>query len=260
MERALGIIRTYRDRAQAHGAATVILVATAAVRQAANGEAFVARLRTEPGLMPRTASGPDEARLMLLGVCWGLPAPATVRCVVDIGGGSTEMVIARGAQPVEVVSVDVGVVRLKDRWFPSDPVRAENYAAARGYVGARFEAEAWPRLRPHAPGSLVGTAGTVTTLAALDLGLGHYDGERVQGHRLGLQRVRELGAWLGAMTTEERGRLPCLEPGRADVIVPGAALVEAVITGLGASEMIVADSGLREGILLDAVGWAPPER
>ncbi|MGH7268162.1 MAG: exopolyphosphatase, partial [Candidatus Rokuibacteriota bacterium] len=104
----------------------------------------------------------------------------------------------------------------------------------------------------------VGTAGTATTLAALDLGLSAYDGRRVQGHRLGVDRIETLRRSLARLAVAERARLPCLEPGRADVIIPGIAVILTVLRGLGFDHLTVSDTGFREGILLAEIGWAPP--
>src|SRR5262249_38640873 len=116
----------------------------------------------------------------------------------------------------------------------------------------------WNRIRPHAPAALVATAGTPTTLASLDLGLPAYDPGRVQGHRLSTEAIHRLTTWLAALPLAERARLPRLEPARADVIVPGAIVLASALAGLGLSAAVVSDAGLREGVLLDAVGWRPP--
>jgi len=122
---------------------------------------------------------------------------------------------------------------------------------------ARFRAEAWDRIRPRRPTTLVATAGTPTTLAVLDLGLLAYDPGRVHGHRLSAVAIARLTERLAALPLAERARIPGLEPGRADVIVPGAVVLAAALAGLGLPAATVSDAGLREGILLDAVGWRP---
>ncbi len=258
MARALAAVRGYAERARALGAERVVAVATAAVREARNRDQFVARLETEAGVAVRVVSGEDEARLTLLGVMADLGPVASPFCLVDIGGGSTELVVAREAETVAVVSLRVGVVPLVERFLHADPVDWAEYEACARHVAERLAAEAWPRIRPLHPRSVVGTAGTVTTLAALDLGLDAYDPARVQGHRLTARAVEGLLVRLGGLHVAERARLPCLEPGRADLIIPGIALVLGVLTGLGLPEVVVSDTGLREGVLLDAVGWTPP--
>lgn len=257
MERALAAVRAYRDRARALGAERVLLVATAAVREAGNRDEFVGRLEAESYLEVRVASGDEEARLTLLGVASGLPPGAEPYCVLDVGGGSTELIVARGVRYVSAVSLSLGVVPLVERFLHADPVDWAEYSACAAYVADRLAAEAWPEIRPLAPRLLVGTAGTMTTLAALDLGLGAYEPARVQGHRLTAEAIEALLYRLGELHVAERARLPCLEPGRADLVIPGIAVALGVLAGLGLDALVVSDAGLREGILLDAVGWAP---
>lgn len=257
MARALAAVRAYRDRARALGAARILLVATAAVRQAENRDELLRQLAAERDLDVRVVSGEEEARLTLLGVASGLPPMAAPYGVLDIGGGSTELTMARGADAVRAVSVPLGVVALTEGFLRADPVDWREYRACAAHVAERLEREMWPALRPLAPDRLVGTAGTITTLAALDLDLAVYDAARVQGYRLARARIAALLARLGALTLAERAGLPVLEPGRADLIIPGIAITLAVLDGLGLTELIVSDTGLREGILLDAVGWAP---
>ncbi len=256
-DRTLAAVRRFRERALALGATEVLLVATAAVRQARDGREFLARLRAEPGINPRVVSGEEEAGLTLLGASWGLGGVAGTFALLDIGGGSTEVLVAEGGRVLEAVSLALGVVQLVERFFVHDPVTTHELDACRAYVDARLRDEAWDRVRPHRPATLVATAGTPTTLAVLDLGLPGYDPGRVQGHRLGATAIARLTVRLAALPLAERARTPGLEPGRADVIVPGAVLLAAALAGLDLPVATVSDSGLREGILLDALGWRP---
>jgi len=262
-DRTVAAVRRFRDRALGLGAAEVLLVATAAVRQARDGHEFLARLRAEPGVHPRVVSGEEEAGLTLLGASWGLGAVAGTFALLDIGGGSTEVLVAEGARVLTAVSLALGVVQLVERFFLRDPVSPVELDACRAYVDARFRDEAWDRIRPHRPTTLVATAGTPTTLAVLDLGLPAYDPGRVHGHRLSAVTIARFTERLAALPLAERARIPGLEPGRADVIVPGAVVLAAALAGLGLPAATVSDAGLREGILLDAVGWCashPPPR
>jgi exopolyphosphatase/guanosine-5'-triphosphate,3'-diphosphate pyrophosphatase len=258
VERALVAVRRYRDRARALGAADILLVATAAVRRARDGSEFVARLREEPGICPRVVSGDEEARLTLLGARWGLGVTRGIVGLLDIGGGSTEVLVADGPRVLTTVSLALGVVDLAESFFVHDPVDPAELAACRAYVDRRLREEAWPQIRPYRPATLVATAGTPTTLASLDLGLPSYDAARVQGHWLSALATARLTAWLAELPLAERARTPGLEPDRADVIVPGGIVLAAVLAGLGLSATVVSNAGLREGILLDAVGWRPP--
>jgi exopolyphosphatase / guanosine-5'-triphosphate,3'-diphosphate pyrophosphatase len=257
-ERTLAAVRAYRDRARVLGAAEILLVATAAVRQARDSSEFLARLRAEAGVLPRVVSGEEEAGLTLLGTAWGLAPVAGTFALLDVGGGSTEVLIAEGGRVLTAVSLTLGVVQLVERFFVHDHVEPAELVACRAHVDARLRDEVWPRIRPYRPATLVATAGTPTTLAALDLGLRAYDSARVQGHHLSALAIERLTTWLAALPLVERARTPGLEPGRADIIVPGAVVLAAALAGLGLPAAVVSDTGLREGILLDAVGWRPP--
>ena len=257
-ERTLAVVRRYRDRARALGVEEVLLVGTAAVRLARDGPEFLARLGAEPGIRARVVTGEEEAGLTLLGATWGLGPTAGTVALLDIGGGSTEVLLAEGSRVLVAVSLTLGVVQLVERFFGSDPAGPAELARCRDHVDRRLRDEAWPRLRPYRPATLIASAGTPTTLAALDLGLSAYDPARVQGHRLGADVIERLTAQLAALPLAERARTPGLEPGRADVIVPGGIVLAAALAGLGLSAAVVSDAGLREGVLLDAVGWRQP--
>jgi exopolyphosphatase/guanosine-5'-triphosphate,3'-diphosphate pyrophosphatase len=167
------------------------------------------------------------------------------------------VLVADGVRILAAISVDLGVVHLVERFFAHHPTGAAELAACREHVELRLRTEAWPRIRLHRPTRLIATAGTPTTLAMLDLDLPMYDPQRVQGHRLAADTIDRLTRWLAALPLAERARLPALEAGRADVIVPGGVVLGAALAGLGLPEIVVSDTGLREGILLDAVGWRP---
>jgi exopolyphosphatase/guanosine-5'-triphosphate,3'-diphosphate pyrophosphatase len=199
-------------------------------------------------------SGQEEARLTLKGVASGLPDLGDSFVLFDIGGGSTEFVLARGGGVAAAVSLRLGVVPLVEEWGDPGPVRWDRFARMREAVDRRLVAEVPDAIVRAGGGPLVGTAGTVTTLAALDLGLPAYDAARVHGHRLARTAVERELARLGALAVADRGRLPCLEPGRADVIIPGIAICLATMARFGREDVVVSDRGLREGILCELLG------
>ncbi|MGH7410128.1 MAG: Ppx/GppA family phosphatase, partial [Candidatus Methylomirabilis sp.] len=190
------------------------------------------------------------ARLTLLGVRHGLHLGSQRILTIDIGGGSTEFVVARGEVIEGIVSTSLGVVRLTEQYLVSDPPAVGELRGLKEVVGARID-----RLRGELPSpedaQLVGTAGTVTTLAAIDLGLVTYNREKAHGHRVSLTRVKELLDRLAGLPLQERRLIPGLESGRADVILAGAVIVVASMEQLGYQEVQVSDDGLREGVLLD---------
>lgn len=257
MARTLAVVRDYVARGAALGATETRIVATSAVREAANGSVFAAAVERATGWRVRVVSGEDEARLTLLGVRHGVGPLAGPVVVFDIGGGSTEYILADGEQVRATASLRLGVVPLAERYPFPERVDRSRYAALLREVMRQLARELPAEILSARPAHLVGTAGTVTTLAALDLGLPRYDAGRVQGHRLSRAAIERLGARLGSLTVGERAALPCLEPGRADLIVPGVAIVMATLDCLGVDGLTVSDSGLREGILAAAAHAAP---
>lgn len=253
MARTTVAIAEYVARAARAGARETRIIATSAVREAANGGDFVAALERATGARVDVVSGEDEARLTVRGIAAGLGRAAGSMLAFDIGGGSTEFTLARDGRVAAAVSLGLGVVPLAERYPFPGPVEGPRYRALEREVRERLAAELPPAIRRSGLADLVGTAGTVTTLAALDLGLAAYDAARVQGHRLARAAVVRLRDRLGALTVRERGDLPCLEPGRADLIVPGVAIVLAALDVTGTTGVVVSDWGLREGIMAEAV-------
>jgi exopolyphosphatase/guanosine-5'-triphosphate,3'-diphosphate pyrophosphatase len=254
MARTEDVVATYVDRARGLGATRVRIVATSAVREAANGEAFARRLAARTASHVEVVSGAEEARLTLRGVLDGLGRPRGALLVFDIGGGSTEFTVARDDALATTVSLRLGVVRLNERFPFPDTVEPERYRAMARTVAAQLARELPREIAGATFAELVGTAGTVTALAALDLGLPRYDSARVQGHRLTRAAVEHQLARLSALTLEARGRVACLEPGRADIVIPGIAIVLATMAQVGTETLVVSDAGLREGIVADTAG------
>jgi len=251
MRRTVDTVSEFIASARGLGASEIHVVATSAVREATNRAELLARLRAATGLEASVVSGEEEARLTLQGVAAGLPQLGGSFVLFDIGGGSTELVLAEAGRLGAAVSVRLGVVRLAERFGGAGPVNWARFAVMRGEIDGQLAREIPARIAETRAPSLVGTAGTVTTLAALDLGLSAYDASRVQGHRLTRGAVERLLDRLGALAADERARLPCLEPGRADVIIPGIAICLAVMDRLGRDALVVSDHGLREGILCE---------
>ena len=270
IRRTLDVLHRFREAAESHAATRIAVVGTSALREAKNPEAFVARARRETGLDVQVVSGEEEARLTLLGVRAALRIGGGRLVVMDIGGGSTEFVLADGPDILGVVSTGLGVVKLTEAHLKSDPPLPNELAAVREVVAARMarlrtrELPNAVRGTPAQDAIFVGTAGTVTTLAGIDLALDPYDPDRVNGHRLSRERVEVLCRDLAAQPLAQRRQVRGLEPGRADVIVAGALVCLSAMDGLSFSELTVSDGGLREGILLDLLIRSdlstPPEK
>jgi exopolyphosphatase/guanosine-5'-triphosphate,3'-diphosphate pyrophosphatase len=260
MARTLTVVHGYVERARRLGAREIHIVATSAVRESPNGRAFAAAIEAATGQRVEVVSGEVEARLTLQGVRQGLGTLTGPVLVFDIGGGSTEYVLAEGDAIRAMTSLRLGVVPLAERFSFPGPVDEPRYRALYDEIRARLGQEIPESIRAARVAHLVGTAGTVTTLAALDLGLSRYDAARVQGHRLDRPTIAGLATRLGRLTVGERAALPCLEPGRADLIIPGVAIVVATLDTFGIEALRVSDYGLREGILVDAVDRARRSR
>jgi exopolyphosphatase/guanosine-5'-triphosphate,3'-diphosphate pyrophosphatase len=253
--RTAATVVDYVQRARRAGAARIVIAATSAVRDAANGRAFVDELQRATGVAVRVIAGEDEARLTLAGIVAGL-GPLRGRVVAfDIGGGSTEYILAQDSTPVTVVSLRLGVVPLAERFPFPRAVSAERYAALRAEVDAELARGLPAEIAGARVETLVGTAGTVTTLAALDLALVEYDPAHVQGHTLTRAAIERQRGRLTALDVDQRAALPCLEPGRADLIVPGVAIVEATLERLHCDRLVVSDWSLREGLLAELAGY-----
>ena len=247
----------YRREVEKLGAERSLLVATSAVRDAENGEAFLGEIEWSYGFTTRLLDGNEEADLAFRGVASsGLVSGETL--VLDVGGGSTELVTGDENGMDRALSVQLGSVRLTERFLGSDPPAPAELTALRAQV--RDAVPAWRA------GNAVGVAATVTTLASLELGLGHYDPDRVHGHRLTAAGVEAQLAYLAALTQDERSRIPTLEPGRASVIVAGAAIVAEAMRACEIGELVVSEHDLLDGAALAAAelpereeGAAPPQ-
>jgi exopolyphosphatase/guanosine-5'-triphosphate,3'-diphosphate pyrophosphatase len=247
--RVRNVLSDYRREAERLGAERVLTIGTSAVRDAENGEAFLGEIEWSYGFTTRLVTGDEEAGLTLRGVATGRPLDEGT-LLLDVGGGSTELITTS-----ERTSIDIGSVRLTERHLRSDPPAPGALAAA-----AREVRDLLPQLEPTAA---VGVAGTVTTLAALELG--GYDPERVHGYRLSRAAAGRQLERLASLPLAERRELRGLEPERAPVIVGGALIVCNVLDRYGLQGLEVSERDLLHGAALEAAqlpepveGDAPP--
>ena len=247
IERTLAVLAEYAAIATAHGA-TIHAIGTEALRRAPNAQALLAPAARLLGVAVEVIDGEREAALTFLAAARSFPkvAAGTV-VVIDIGGGSTEIIVARAGRVEFRTSLPVGSVRLTERHIRNDPAAAAEVAAVtdeatRLLAGVPF---------PAPPLALIGTAGTVTTLAAMSLGLGSYDPDLVHGHRLSLAALDQQLARLATSTQPERERMAGLDPRRADVILAGACILRQIAGAAQAVEILVSDRGIRWGLLYE---------
>jgi len=221
------------------------------VRDARDGKQFLKAMRYEFALPWRILGGEEEGTLAFRGgTSWLVDRAPDPLLLVDIGGGSTEFAVGSpGRPPAFVRSLDVGVVRLTERFFHADPPPAAEVAALAGHVAAVIEAGVPADLRAAARGA-VGVAGTFTTLVATKLGMNEYDARLVQGHVLALADIDGAIARFAAMTSAERGRLPGIQPGREDVILAGALIAREACRAFDLDAVRVSEADLLEGAAL----------
>ncbi len=252
LARVRNALADYRRVLEASGAERTLAVATSAVRDAENGEAFLGEVEWSYGFETRLLTGDEEAVMTLQGVAGGrAPAPGTM--VVDVGGGSTELVLADWHR-----SLDLGCVRLTERFLHSDPPYPAELAACRGHIRALLPAEP-------APTRAIGVAGTVTTLAVLSLGLDEEDVALLHGHTMSREWIEAEVARLAALPVAGLQALRGMHPDRAPVIVAGGLVLVETLRRYGLDELEVSERDLMHGAALAAAelparaeGPAPP--
>ena len=251
ISRVRNCLSDYRREIESHGIDRTLAIATSAVRDAENGEAFLGEIEWSYGFTTRLLDGAAEAAMMARGVAAGRPALEDT-LLVDIGGGSTELVQCARGEVVSSTSIDVGVVRITERFLASDPPTQEELAAAAAAVKA---------LLPSSNATAaIGVAGTITTLAALDLGLEKYDPERTHGHRIARATVAEQLERLAGMTLAERLRVHVIEPGRAPVIVAGLVILREILDAYGLEAIEASERDILHGAALAAAELPEPQQ
>jgi exopolyphosphatase/guanosine-5'-triphosphate,3'-diphosphate pyrophosphatase len=288
VERALEVLREYLHTCRNLGVDEIAAAGTSALRDALNAKNFLGRLKHELKLDLRVLSGREEAAYSYLAVQKGLHIEAKNVLVVDVGGGSTEFIWASDGKLHGLASLDLGSVRLTERYLVSDPVRKEECERLIQIVDQSVDKllADWSALRPFdfaqggqsqdgphrtargEPGRtasgegtrtiMVGIAGTFTTLAAVEKGLTHYSHSEVHGSRLSRAEVaRQIELYRGK-TIAERKAIDGLEPKRADVILAGALAIERIMKLFGIDEAVVSDQGIRYGLLYEKIAHGGP--
>ena len=259
MDRTLGALQVCAEKLRRRNVHLARSVATEACRRASNGPAFIERVREQTGIALDIISAQEEARLAVLGCHILLEGGDGPAVIFDIGGGSTELVLIEPGDKVPHIldwqSVPWGVVSLTDTVSAAEgnrDQRLDRYGEMRRIVSESFAPFA-QRIAKRASGGedirLLGTSGTVTTLASLHLELPHYDRREVDGLIVESASMREISTRLSSMSPQERGALPCIGNDRAELVVAGCAILESILDIWPASRLGVADRGIREGIL-----------
>jgi exopolyphosphatase/guanosine-5'-triphosphate,3'-diphosphate pyrophosphatase len=248
VSRTLEALRRFATEIASAGVVRTAAVATSALRDASSSADFLSRAQAVLGVAPRIISGAEEAQLTFDGALLGLGISRADIGMFDVGGGSTEVMTGRadenGAGRLEqAVSIDVGCVRLTERLCTHDPPTSDELDAIRRFVQRQLQSAPSLAGRP-----LIGVAGTVTTLAAVIGDVYPYDGDRIHGSQLTRTALHHALTRLAAMPLAARRQIPALEPGRADVIVAGAAVVDELLEWAGAERLVVSDRGIRWGL------------
>ncbi len=260
-ERAFAALTDFRRIISENGVDEIYAVATSVVRRARNRDWFLSEVNKRTGFNLDVISGDEEARLSLLGVMNVIKDSRDRRLVMDIGGGSTEFITTEGGNVRGAWSMEMGVVHLTERFLKSDPpanselngLEEEITGVVGELQGLMFKDGIDPaEYSAHRGALLVGTAGTITTLAAMDQDLETYDRDRINNYTLTLEKVRNMYKRLSEMTLKEREDVLTLEKGREDLIIPGSAITFIVMESFGVQEIKVSDAGLLEGIILRA--------
>jgi exopolyphosphatase/guanosine-5'-triphosphate,3'-diphosphate pyrophosphatase len=264
VERTVTVLKEYAELARHHGVGRLRAVATSALRDAEDEEAFLEPAAEVLGVVPEVLAGAEEGRLSFAGATAGIDSGLGPFLVVDIGGGSTEFIFGEG-EAKTAVSLDVGCVRVTERYLLGDPPTSQEIAQARAAIRRQLSEglggdEPWGKAR-----LLVGLAGTVSALTVIALGLEAFEEKEVHHARLSLQDVSELASVLAGLDVAGRRQLRGMEAARADVLLGGALVLEEAMGHLGRDELLVSEADILDGIafqLLEAeqVGLPNPSR
>jgi exopolyphosphatase / guanosine-5'-triphosphate,3'-diphosphate pyrophosphatase len=247
LRRTLDVLAGYEATCRRLGVSRRRVVATSATRDAGNRQEFLDGVRALLGVDAEVLSGEEEAATAFRGATHDLPGEERT-LVVDIGGGSTELIVGTGT-PEAMVSLDLGCVRLHERHLHSDPPTAAEVAALRADAAARL-ATVTGTLDPASAERVVGVAGTITTVTAIGLGLDSYDPQRIHRSALSAAEIASVAEKLAAMTVAERAALPVMAEGREDVIAAGALLLDQLVRTFGFPRVIASETDILDGVLL----------
>ncbi len=249
LARTLRVLRDYADSIKRAGAVSMRMVATSAIRDAANAAEFTGAVTGILGVAPEVLSGDEEARLSFAGATAELAALPSARppyLVMDIGGGSTEFVLG-GARQVAGVSVDIGCVRMTERHLHADPPLASEVAAATADIDAALD-EVAARVPATQARTLIGLAGSVTTVAGIALGLPGYDAGLIHHASVPAAVVHKIAGDLLGQTHRQRAAIGVMHPGRIDVIAAGALVLDRVLARFGFAEVVASEHDILDGI------------
>ena len=252
MQTTLKVLSRFRQICLENGDPPLFAVATSAVREASNGQEFVRLAKKETGIDIKIITWEEEARLTLEGVYWKIPHENRRVITFDIGGGSTEFILSEGKNIKAFCSTSLGVVRLTEKFITQHPVDEKEYHSLQNYLQCELQTVK-NKLSAFLPELLIGTAGTVTTLAALKENIYPYDPEKIHGSTFSRPEAESILDDLKGKSLSQRLLLKPMEPGREDLIIAGIAIVLETMRVFGCEILTVSEYSLREGLILRAM-------
>ncbi len=251
INRGLSALKKFHDVISHYNVYETSAIATSALRDAKNKDEFLSTAKEKIGLEIKTISGIEEAKKTSAGMLIDITAPESV-LMVDIGGGSTELIFARQRKPVLAHSLKLGVVYLADRYMKNDPPLKEDLNQMDAIISMKIMSKVRTFTKLLSKDTvLIGTAGTITTLAAMVQHLKKFDHSKVHNFKLGIKKIKNIFSVISTVTARERVKYHPFEPERLDIIVPGTFILLKLMETFGFKTVIVSNYGLREGVLLD---------
>jgi len=254
MQRGLETLRQFRDLAASHRVEQIVTAATSAVREAPNGRDFLQTILDDLGMEVDLVSGPEEARLIYLGVLSGMPFGDRPHLLLDIGGGSTELILADGRDARALTSTRVGAVRLQRDFVRDDPMPPQRRSFLKAFIQGSLEPavdKVRRRIKPGETPVLVATSGTAMAIGSLAASEEERPPRKLHGYRVTRQRLDNVVDRLITMTPAQRRELAPINDRRAEIIVPGALILQTTMKMLGVEDFVLSERALREGLIVD---------
>ncbi|MEF9426224.1 MAG: Ppx/GppA family phosphatase [Candidatus Mariimomonas ferrooxydans] len=251
MARGISALKKFSNIISRNRVHKTAALATSALRDAKNSAEFLKKVRGTTGLKIKIISGREEAKKTASGMIIGITPPETA-LMADIGGGSTELILTRQKRPLLAHSVNLGVVHLADKYMTNDPPLKKDWAQMEKEIFQKIISITKPFKKLFSKDTVfMGTAGTVTTLAAITLHLAGFNHGKIHNSKIPIKKIRNISNDISTITRRQRAKYHPFEPARLDIIVPGTFILLKLMETFGFKEVIVSDYGLREGILLD---------
>ena len=254
MNRAFSTLKRFKDLSESYKVESLIIAATSAVREAPNGKIFIAEIKKKIGLDVELISGAEEARLIYLGVLSGMQFGNKPHLVLDIGGGSTELILADSSEARALTSTKIGAVRLQREFIKKDPISSQNELFLRSFIRGSMESaidKVSKRIEAGEIPVLVATSGTAMAIGSLISNKENHMQSKLQGYKITKNNLDIIVSQLIKMTPSERSQLSSLSERRSEIIVPGALILQTIMNMVDVNEIILSERALREGLVVD---------